>query len=59
MATLAANTVVRHPETGEVVSLAEGSEVPAWATSLLGEHLFAAEKKAPASKSDSGRSRRK
>lgn len=40
MATLTANTLVRHPETGEVVLLAAGGTVPEWAGWLVGEHLL-------------------
>lgn len=39
MGRLNANTLVTHPETGEVVLLASGGEVPGWASSLVGAHL--------------------
>lgn len=40
MAELNANTLVRRPETGEVVLLAAGGQVPDWATDQVGEHLL-------------------
>ena len=32
-------TTVRHPESGDVVSLPRGGNVPSWATDLIGDHL--------------------
>lgn len=40
MATLSGNVALRHPESGEPVSLIAGSEVPEWATGLIGAHLI-------------------
>ncbi|MCX4470458.1 hypothetical protein OOK41_09080 [Micromonospora sp. NBC_01655] len=40
MATLTANTLVTHPETGEVVLLAVGGIVPEWAAGRVGAHLL-------------------
>lgn len=39
MAKLNANTTVMRPDTLEVVTLAEGDEVPDWAEGLIGNHL--------------------
>lgn len=36
---LNARTVVRNPQTTAVVSLPAGTEVPAWAEDLVGDHL--------------------
>ena len=44
MAKLNANTTVMRPDTLEVVTLAEGDEVPDWADSLIGDHLIEDEK---------------
>lgn len=41
MARLTGATVVRHPESGEVVTLAAG-DLPAWADGLVGDHLIEA-----------------
>ena len=38
-AKLTEGTLVRHPETGDLVSLLAGGEIPAWAESLVGDHL--------------------
>ena len=40
MAKLNANTTVMRPDTLEVVTLAEGDEVPDWADGLIGDHLI-------------------
>ena len=39
MATLTQNTLVRKPDTGEVVALNAGEDVPEWAVSQVGSHL--------------------
>lgn len=39
MATLTQNTLVRKPDTGEVVVLNAGEDVPEWAVSQVGGHL--------------------
>lgn len=39
MATLTQNTLVRKPDTGEVVVLNAGEDVPEWAVSQVGSHL--------------------
>lgn len=39
MATLTQNTLVRKPDTGEVVVLNAGEGVPEWAVSQVGSHL--------------------
>ena len=46
MAKLNANTTVMRPDTLEVVTLAEGDEVPGWADGdgLIGDHLIEDEK---------------
>ena len=44
MAKLNANTTVMRPDTLEVVTLAEGDEVPDWADGLIGNHLIEDEK---------------
>lgn len=44
MAKLNANTTVMRPDTLEVVTLAEGDEVPDWAEGLIGDHLIEDEK---------------
>ena len=44
MAKLNANTTVMRPDTLEVVTLAEGDEVPDWADGLIGDHLVEDEK---------------
>ena len=44
MAKLNANTAVMRPDTLEVVTLAEGDEVPDWADGLIGDHLIEDEK---------------
>ena len=44
MAKLNANTTVMRPDTLEVVTLAEGDEVPDWAEGLIGDHLVEDEK---------------
>lgn len=44
MAKLNANTTVMRPDTLEVVTLAEGDEVPDWADGLIGDHLIEDEK---------------
>ena len=44
MAKLNANTTVTRPDTLEVVTLAEGDEVPDWADGLIGDHLIEDEK---------------
>ena len=36
---LTEGTLVRNPETGDLVSLMAGGEIPAWAESLVGDHL--------------------
>lgn len=48
MATLTANTMVRHPGTGEPVTLVAGTELPDWAgkAKLVGEHLLAGDTEA-------------
>lgn len=40
-ARLLANVALRHPKKGAVVVLLKGDEVPAWADSLVGQHLRA------------------
>lgn len=51
MAKLTANTVVRHPESGEPVALLEGTDLPEWAEKLVGPHVLdVPEKPAPAAK---------
>lgn len=44
MAKLNANTTVMRPDTLEVVTIAEGDEVPDWAEGLIGDHLIEDEK---------------
>ena len=44
MAKLNANTTVMRPDTLEVVTLAEGDDVPDWADGLIGDHLVEDEK---------------
>lgn len=39
MARLTQNTLVRKPDTGEVVVLNAGQDVPKWAASQVGSHL--------------------
>lgn len=39
MATVKQNTLVRKPDTGEVVVLNAGEDVPEWAVSQVGDHL--------------------
>lgn len=39
MATVSQNTLVRKPDTGEVVVLNAGEDVPEWAVSQVGGHL--------------------
>lgn len=39
MATLTQNTLVRVPDTGEIVVLNAGEDVPEWALSLVGDHI--------------------
>ena len=39
MGRLIANTLVRKPDTGEVVVLNAGEDVPKWAVSQVGGHL--------------------
>lgn len=46
MARLAESTVVRHPDTHEPTFLEVGSEVPEWASDLIGDHLVAVEDRA-------------
>lgn len=57
MAVLSGHVVLRNPESGEPVSLAEGSEVPAWATDLVGEHLLGSGKTQPEEKPKRSRAR--
>lgn len=40
---LTAGVVVRHPGSGVVVFLPEGSELPEWAESRVGDHVLTAE----------------
>lgn len=40
MATVTANTLVRDPESGELVSLLSGDTVPEWAAGMIGSHLL-------------------
>ncbi|MFI1197702.1 hypothetical protein ACH4T9_31200 [Micromonospora sp. NPDC020750] len=40
MRRLTDSTVVRHPQTGEAVLLAQGGPVPDWAADLVGDHLL-------------------
>lgn len=40
MARLTANVVVAHPKTGEPTVLVADSELPSWATELVGEHVL-------------------
>lgn len=44
---LTATTVVAHPETNEPTVLLEGSDLPAWAKGLVGDHLLEAPEPAP------------
>lgn len=57
MAKLNANTAVMRPDTLEVVTLAEGDDVPEWAVELVGEHLvdMAEPKRTPARKATAKR----
>jgi hypothetical protein len=48
MPKLNANTALIDPSTGAAVSLKAGQDIPDWATSLVGDHLIAAEPEAPA-----------
>lgn len=57
MVALNANVIVRHPETSEIVSLAEGSEVPGWAAGLIGQHLIDAKPDAESEKPKRTRAR--
>lgn len=51
------NTVVRHPDTGFGVLLPEGSDLPAWAEDLVGDHLLVdAGEPGPSSTSSAGES---
>ncbi|WP_346007460.1 SAP domain-containing protein [Janibacter terrae] len=43
MATVSQNTLVRKSDTGEVVVLNAGEEVPEWAVSQVGDHLVDAD----------------
>lgn len=43
MATLTQNTLVRKPDTGEVVVLNAGEDVPEWAVSQVGDHIVSAD----------------
>lgn len=45
---LAVNVAVRNPESGEVVVLEEGSEVPSWASDMVDDHVFEADEPKPA-----------
>ena len=45
MARVTATTIVRNPESGAILVLAKGDEVPEWAT--VGEHLVEASESAP------------
>ena len=40
MATLIANVLVRHPDTGDLVVLLAGEALPDWAVSLVGGHAL-------------------
>lgn len=40
MAKLTANVAVRHPDTGAVEVLLEGSDLPSWAADLVGDHVL-------------------
>lgn len=53
MATLGANVIVVHPESGEALILVSGDTVPKWADGLIGEHALVADDAAGAS-SDAG-----
>lgn len=50
MARLAANTVLSHPDTMQVVTLSEGEELPEWAAGLVGAHLLAEDEPVEAGK---------
>lgn len=50
MAKINASTILRHPESGEVISLAEGADVPDWAADLIGDHLVDGDEKPAARK---------
>lgn len=43
MGRLIANTLVRMPDTGEIVVLNAGEDVPEWALSLVGDHIVDAD----------------
>lgn len=40
MATLSSNTLVKHPETGERITLLKGETIPKWAADQIGDHLI-------------------
>ena len=40
MPALNGSTFLRNPQTGEIESLAAGSELPEWAVGLVGGHLL-------------------
>lgn len=44
MPKLTGNTAVMRPDTLEVVTLAEGDDLPEWADGLVGAHLLEEEK---------------
>lgn len=45
MAKLIEATTVVHPDSGQVVSLRSGDELPDWVKDLVGEHLLDGESK--------------
>ena len=45
MPKLTGNTAVMRPDTLEVVTLAEGDDLPEWADGLVGAHLLVEEEK--------------
>ena len=52
MAKLTANVAVRHPDTGAVEVLLEGSDLPSWAAGLVGDHAL--DGRADSGKDDGG-----
>lgn len=40
MARLSVTVIVRHPSTGQIEVLSEGSDLPEWADGLVGDHAL-------------------
>lgn len=55
MPKLTDNVALRNPETGEVVTLSPGTELPKWADGLVGGHLLDDAPKGDSSSATRGR----